>query len=176
MNREPLFKPEDVISTYTDAEACDDGTLVALNPKDRVTRTVWEWLATKAPKTNKPPNRWPVEMMGWFRAMSISKPEAAKLLSKYGLGAIAVRERIIADRKAAALSRGLISTNRQIAARIYEENIEGGIFKVLVQSKDDDLENGEIEGIAQFQSLIGTWLWILPNENGGMTLMFPEDY
>jgi hypothetical protein len=171
-----MFNAEDVISTYTDAQACDDGVLVALNPKDRVTRTVWEWLAKKAPKSSKPPDRWPVELMGWFSATKISKTEAAKLIAKHGQDAQRLFERIIADRKAAALSRGLITTNRQQAARIYSENIDGGIFKVLAQSKGDDLVNGELEGIAQFQSLIGTWLWILPNENDGMTLMFPDDY
>jgi hypothetical protein len=167
-----MFKVEDVISTYTDAQACDDGVLVALNPKDRVTRTVWNWLASKAPKTSKPPDCWPVEMMGWFRAASISKTEAAKLIVKYGRDAQHLFEQIIADRKAAALSRGLISTNRQRAAEIYRENIDGGIFKVFVLSK----ENGELEGITECESKINTTLWILPNENGGMTLMFPEDY
>jgi hypothetical protein len=174
--RNKMFKPEDVISTYTDAQACDDGVLVALNPKDRVTRTVWEWLVKKAPKTSKPPDRWPVEMMGWFRATAISKLEAAKLIAKHGKDAQPLFERIVADRKAAALSRGLITTNRQRAAEIYNENIEGGILRIFVQIKGDDLEDGELEGITECGSLINTTLWILPNENDGMTLMFPEDY
>lgn len=170
-----MFKAEDVISTYTDAEACDDGVLSALNPKDRVTRTVWEWLAKKAPKTSKPPANWPVEMMGWFRAATIPKVEAAKLIAKHGTDAQKLFERIVADRKAAALSRGLISTNRQQAARIYEGNIDGGIFKAYARSVGDDLEDGELEGLTD-GGKISTTLWILPNENGGMTLMFPEDY
>jgi hypothetical protein len=168
---ESLFTPEDVISTYTDAQACDDGVLIALNAKDRVTRTVWEWLTEKAPKTRQPPNRWPVDMMGWFGATSIKKDEAQKLIAKHGKDAQKVLDRIIADRKAAALSRGLISANRQQATRVYNENIDGGIFKAQVLEN-----NGQIESLTDISSLINTTLWLVPNENDGITLMFPEDY
>ena len=170
-NAESLFSPEDVISTYTDAQACEDGILIALNPKDRVTRTVWEWMVEKAPKSAQPPNCWPVEMMGWFKAASIKKAEAQKLIAKHGKDAQRILERIVADRKAAALSRGLIRTNRQQATRVYNENLNGGIFKAHALEN-----NGHIESLTEISSLVNTTLWLLPNENGGITLMFPEDY
>jgi hypothetical protein len=170
-NGNALFTPDDVISTYTDAQACDDGVLIALNAKDRVTRTVWEWLVEKAPKTSQPPNRWPVDMMGWFGATSIKKAEAQKLIAKHGKDAQKLFERIIADRKAAVLSRGLISTNRQQATRVYNENIGGGIYKAHALEN-----NGQIESLTEISSLVNTTLWFVPNENGGITLMFPEDY
>lgn len=170
-NTESLFTPEDVISTYTDAEACDDGVLIAINPKDRVTRTVWEWMIEKAPKTAQPPSRWPVDMMGWFGATSIKKADAQKLIAKHGKDAQRILEQIVADRKAAALSRGLISTNRQQATRTYNENINGGIHKAHALEN-----NGHIESLTDNSSLVNTTLWLVPNENGGITLMFPEDY
>ena len=170
-NTESLFTTADVISTYTDAQACDDGVLIALNPKDRVTRTVWEWLVEKAPKSSQPPNRWPVDLMGWFGATSIKKADAQKLIAKHGKDAQSVLERIVADRKAAALSRGIITTNRQQATRVYNENLNGGIYKAHA------LENsGQIESLTDISSLVNTTLWLVPNENGGITLMFPEDY
>lgn len=48
-----------------------------------------------------------------------------------------------------------IEQNRQEAMRIYEENIGGGIFKWNIKEEN---------------------LWLIPNENGGLTLMHPEDY
>ena len=125
-NAESVFSSADVISTYTDTQACDDGLLIALDAKDRVTRSVWEWLVEKAPKSSQPPNRWPVDMMGWFSATSIKKAEAQKLIAKHGKDTQKVLERIVADRKAAALSRGIITTNRHQATRVYNENINGG--------------------------------------------------
>jgi len=170
-NAESLFSPEDVISTYTDAQACDDGVLIALNAKDRMTRTVWEWLAAKAPKTSRPPANWPVEMMTWFRAEKISREDAQQLIAKHGKDAQKVLNRIMADRKAAALSRGLISANRSLASHVYEHNVGGGIYKVHA------LENsGHIESLTEISSLVNTTLWLVPNENDGITLMFPEDY
>ncbi len=170
-NAESLFTPDDLISTYTDAQACDDGVLIALNAKDRVTRTVWEWLTEKAPKTSQPPNRWPVDMMGWFKAASISKPEAQKLIAKHGQDAQKLFERIVADRKAAALCRGLIGRDRSQAERVYRNNTDGGILKAHAIEKD-----GQIESLTEISSLVNTTLWLVPNENGGITLMFPEDY
>src|SRR6266481_1477000 len=128
-NTESLFSAADVIATYTDAQACDDGVLIAINAKDRVTRSVWEWLVEHAPKTSQPPSCWPVDMMGWFGATSIKKAEAAKLIVKHSKDAQKVFDRIIADRKAAALCRGLIGRDRTQAERVYRDNIDGGILK-----------------------------------------------
>lgn len=60
---ESFFKPEDVISTYSDAQAVDDGVLVAVNAKDRVSRAAFEFLAAKTPMISRPPNKWPVDLM-----------------------------------------------------------------------------------------------------------------
>jgi hypothetical protein len=80
----PIFGPDDVISTYTDRQAIEDGILVAINERDRVTRTVWEYLVTKQPGGSQPPSNWPVAMMGWFRAAAMPKSEAAKIIAKHG--------------------------------------------------------------------------------------------
>ncbi len=161
------------ISVYTDANACEDGVLVSISQKDRVTRNVWEWLAENTPMTSRPPNNWPVEMMGWFRAGSITQKDAMKMIAKYGLDAQSKYEKQIRDKKAAALSIGLIGRDAKMAKRVYDENIGGGIHKVFAH-----VENGTITEITEKESA-GTGdvtLWMLPNENGGTTLMFPEDY
>lgn len=169
-----LFAPEDVIATYTDGQAVDDGVLVALNPRDRVTRTVWEWLVEKQPKDAKPPTQWPVDMMGWFGATKIPKTEALALITKYGREEAQKKfEQMIADRKARALAVGVIRTHEKQAARVYNENIGGGIYKLFA------IENERgIDMLTATDPGTGTRkvLWLLPNENGGTTLMFPEDY
>ena len=164
---------ENVISRYSDQNAVEDGILVAIGPKDRVTRTVWEYLAEKAPSGSKPPNCWPVEMMGWFQAEKISRQDAHKLLTEYGAERGQEKlNQIIADRKALALSKGLIGQHSRAAVRIYEENTDGGIFKIygLV-----DLQGKLFQLDAQPNGVFCTF-WLLPNECGGVTLMFPEDY
>lgn len=166
-----LFSPDDVVSTYTDAEACDDGVLIALNATDRVMCTMVNYLTEKAPKSSQPPSCWPVEMMTWFRAASISKAEAQKLVAKHGQEAQRLFEQIVADRKALALCRGLISRDRQRAVRQYEQNTDGGIFKLYAIEN-----NGQIAKLSESQEPNSTTLWFMPNENGGITLMFPEDY
>jgi hypothetical protein len=159
---EPLFTESDVISTYTDGQAIEDGGLVAINHKDRVTRSVWEYLVEKGPKDSDPPNRWPVDLMAWMAALSISGAD------------------LIAGRKAVALSLGLIGTHRDAAKRTFDENTDGGIYKLYVI----------LDGKEMIQTLSATMppeptakggvystLWLLPNEEtGGITLMFPEDY
>src|SRR5258708_4259968 len=158
------------ISTYTDAEACDDGVLIALDAKDRVPRTVWEWLIEKMPTTSDPPNRWPIDLMGWCRASSIKQDEAQKLIIKHGAEeAQKLFVRIVADRKTAAMTRGLISVNRQQAERVYRDNTDGGIYKKYAVEK-----NGRIESLTDVKT--DKTLWLIPNENGDITLMFPEDY
>jgi len=170
---------ENVISRYSDQNAVEDGILVAIGPKDRVTRTVWEYLAEKAPSGSKPPNCWPVEMMGWFQAEKISRQDAHNLLTEYGAERGQEKlNQIIADRKALALSKGLIGEHSRAAVRVYEENTDGGIYKLYPHIGEDGkfselavttLTNGEGKPINDV-------LWLLPNECGGVTLMFPEDY
>jgi hypothetical protein len=164
-----VFQEGDVISTYTDREAIEDGIIVAINPRDRVTRTVWEWLVEKQPKDSQPPNCWPVGMMGWFRAAAMPKSEAVKIIAEHGAEeGQRIYERMVRDRKAHALSIGLVDHYRDQARRIYDENTNGGIFKLQVQADGE-----QIRGIDPLGDIV---LWLLPNENGGISLMFPEDY
>ena len=145
------------ISVYTDAQAVEDGNLVAVTPTDRTTGAVWGWLLERLPKEAKPPNGWPVDMMGWFRAKS---------------------ERD----KALAASTGLIGMHARQARTVYEENIGGGIFTLaavvgkggLIMALWDDVEAAEARFIPD--GLEVRKLWLIPNEVGGVTLMFPEDY
>ena len=137
------------ISTYTDAEAVDDGVLVSINQRDRVTCAVWEWLnSTVDMKNANPPSCWPVDMMEWFTA---KKP----------------------DERVHAMTSAILDEKRKQATRVYEENTGGGIFqlwaKIDAKGKPIALEDTEPQGACKR-------LWILPNENDGVTLMFPEDY
>jgi len=169
------FDEMPIIYAYTDRQAVEDGILVALNAKDRVSRALWEYLVEKAPKGAQPPNRWPVDLMGWFAAAKISKVEALELVAKYGKDEAQRKfARMIADRKALALAKGIISTHAKQATRVYEENIGGGIYKLFAHEHNGtlaELKEGVLEPFAG-----DSVLWLLPNENGGITLMFPEDY
>lgn len=157
------------ISVYTDRDAVEDGVLVSVNERDRVSRACWEWLAQSTPLGSKPPNCWPVEMMGWFRAGDISPTEALKRIAKHGKEAQAKFEREVRDKKALALAIGLIGTHGPIARRIYENNEGGGIWAGWAV-----VQQGTIVG---FNENSGSQrLWLIPNEQGGLTLMFPEDY
>ena len=143
----------EVIYRYTDTQAQDDGILVALNGRDRMTRTVFDYFVKHVPDGPKPPGGWPVEIMGWFKR---SKNDP-------------VRD---AFNRAVALAKGLVGGYGAEARRIYDENIGGGVFKLAVLLANDKL-SGLTAGAAANE---GTLLWLMPNELGGMTLMFPEDY
>lgn len=136
----------EVISMYTDDMAVEDGILVPLNGQDRVTRACWEWMADKL--GDSPPDRWPVELMGYIGAES-------------------------GDDRALAAAKGLLGSWEKKARTVYEENIGGGIFTLWVRESDE-----AIIGItdSEFGDGEATRLWFIPNELGGMTLMFPEDY
>ena len=111
----------DVISTYSDSQAIDDGFLIAVNAKDRCSLALWEHLRERCPITESP-TRKPDELRDDYALF-----ECVRVLHSHG----------------------------DIAREIYEKNIGGGIA--------DTME-------------FGKKAWILPNENGGLTLMFPEDY
>ena len=138
------------ISIYSDQDAVDDGVLVAINDKgDRVTSAVWHWLETAMETMKKPPSCWPVDLFTFCAAKN---------------GAT----------RALAMTRGIIDTNRREALRVYNENIGGGIF-VLWPRVDVDDRPTVIEDFEPTDPLHKT-LWFVPNENDGITLMFPEDY
>lgn len=166
---EPLFKPEDVISVYSDSDAVEDGGLVALNSKDRVSRAAFEFLAKHTPMISKPPSNWPVDLMGWFQSEKMSKPEALKLIAKHGKDGVGLAfENIIRDRRAKALASGLLARDGATARRMYEENTDGGIYSIFAKVENDV--------ITELSLTSGEKLWILPNENDGLTLMLPSDY
>jgi hypothetical protein len=138
------------ISVYTDEDACEDGGLVAINQHDRVTHAVWTWLeSTTDMKNPMPPTCWPVDLMGFFTA----KKPADRVL---------------------AMCRGVIDTNRRQAKRVYDENTNGGILCLWVSheggygGRPTGLETREVGGQMK--------LWFIPNENDGITMMFPDDY
>jgi hypothetical protein len=169
------FEGFEVISQYTDSDACEDGTIVAITAKDRTTRNVWDILQRRAPAGSRPPNCWPVDLMGWFTAAKISKIEAAKMIAKEGAErGQALYEELIAGRKALALARGLIGQHAAAANRTYEQNIDGGIYKVYAVTGG----NGELASLEKElpAGLSYDIFWLVPNENGGITLMLPEDY
>lgn len=105
----------EVVSTYTDAQAVEDGVLVAVSGAHRVTRAAWEFIVERTP----------------------------------------IGEQIERDKAAHDFCVELINRDEAIARRVYDENIGGGIYCVWVD---------------------GRKMWLMPNENGGMSLMFPEDY
>ncbi len=139
-----------VISGYGDDAAVGDGILVPVGKRDRVTRTLWTFMAEGLGE--KPPNQWPVNLMGY-------------VMAKDG------------NDRALAASGALLDTWDREARRIYDENIGGGIFTLWV-----DVTSEGIQGIYQERDRTKderepmTRLWFIPNELGGMTLMFPEDY
>ena len=57
---------------------------------------------------------------------------------------------------ASAIGRGWIGRDGPMARRTWDENIGGG-----------DIHTLEFDGRV---------IWLIPNEIGGMTLLFPEDY
>ena len=135
-----------VISTYTDQDAVEDGVLVKLDDKHRVTRTVYDFLSTRIPAS--PPLRWPLSP--GLEAMYPYKDQ---------------------DFKLAALLAGLFSRYGARAKQIYENNEAGGIWFAAL-----DATNDTILGLRPGAEKGPFKLWLMPNELGGLTLMFPEDY
>jgi hypothetical protein len=60
-------------------------------------------------------------------------------------------------------SSALISKYGDRARKVYDENIGGGILKIRMCREFGSSSSART-------------LWLMPNENGGLTLMFPEDY
>jgi len=142
------FEGAEVVSEYTDKQALEDGVLVALSTQNRTTCAVYGWLTKVTTKwEHKPPSNWPVEMLSFFGSKT---PEY----------------------RAVIMARSLLVYHDKAARRVYDENIGGGIWKAVYHDTGHRLavhaENDAPAG--------GTVLWILPNEIGGLTLMFPDDY
>jgi len=56
------------IYAYTDETAVEDGFLVPLNNRDRITRAAYVALAKAAEFQTNPPNYWTVDLFGYCRA------------------------------------------------------------------------------------------------------------
>jgi len=120
----------EVVSTYTDAQAVEDGVLVAISKTDRVTAAAFEYLRESMP-VERIAADLPVELLDARR-----------------------------DCFAVGKARLWLAENDAEARRVWEQNIDGGIFKLHPNSLTTETRD----------------LWIVPNEVGGLTLMFPEDY
>lgn len=144
-----------VISSYTDEQAVDDGVLVEMGDRNRATQAVFSWLkeTVALPSWGVPPTNWPVELM-----MFCAAGRAIKAGTEGG-----------ARVKAEAAIRGLIGSCGPQARRIYEQNIGGGVWVRYYEPLAHALLQNDPKSDAKR-------LWMLPNEIGGMTLMFPEDY
>jgi hypothetical protein len=138
----------EVISSYPDSQAVEDGILVPITEQDRVTRACWEWMADRL--GDSPPNGWPVELMGYIGAAKGAEGR---------------------DDRALAASKGLTEQHRRQATRVWEENIGGGVYKLYADTRGE-----AIRGISGSDTTDDVTLWIIPNELGGVTLMFPSDY
>ena len=152
--QQQLFTDEDVISSYSDAQAVDDGMLVAIEKHDRCTHNLFAALVRDLPKGAQPPDRWPVSLMEWFSAGKGEKGD---------------------NQRALAAVKGMIGTHSPNARRIYDENIDGGILTLWIERKGDGAIIGLREQEADIQA-VAVSVWLIPNEVGGITAMFPEDY
>jgi hypothetical protein len=168
---EKLFgKP---IYTYTAQQAVEDGYLVAVTERDLVTRSVWNLLVAKTPLGSEPPDRWPVEMMGWFRAGSITQKDALKMIAKHGIEAQKKYEEKIRHDKALALAKGLIGSHDRQA----KQSEDAGRTYMLYALETNDVLSGlrteQPVGTGFDQKF--TTMYLRPNECGGVTLLLPED-
>ena len=145
-----------VIHSYTDEQAVDDGVLVKVGPRDRVTRAVWDFFVQHAPLGLMAPQHWPVDLGRWVGALGTEQER---------------------DTKAAALALGIMMIHAAAARRVYEQNIGGGIWKCRAVVRNGVLARLEVDAEhARPPGAEGTTLWLMPNELGGLTLLFPEDY
>lgn len=137
-----------VVVSYTDQDAVTGGVLIPPNDVDRITIAVWNFMCARAPENA--PYRWPFDSP----TSEAMYPYLKRVESKVIL-----------------LCRGITARYSLRAREIYENNEAGGIWYAALDHTDDTilgLRPGATDGLSR--------LWLLPNELGGVTLMFPEDY
>lgn len=153
--RQPLFRPEDVIAEYGDEQALDDGVIVAVSGRDRVTNTAFAWIQEHVGCKSQPPNRWPVDLFPWCSAER-DADRAGDLQ--------------VSARRAVAAVRGVIGTYQRQA---HERDQAGHMLELWADVRSDGV-HGLVE--QEPDNPHATRFWLVPNELGGITLMFPSDY
>jgi len=121
----------DVIYSYGDEQAVEDGILVAVSKIDRVTIAAWVWLEAQIAAAN---------------------------------------DNEVPDDEPLATATAWIAEHSAEARRVWSKNIGGGVFQLLYDSKAT-----RVVPLKPWDEMDGD-LWLIPNEVGGMTLMFPSDY
>ena len=124
----------DVIYSYGDEQAVEDGVLVAVSKIDRVTIAAWVWLE-------------------------------AQIAADHGGE--------VPDDEPRATATAWIAEHGKRAAEVWNENIDGGVFQLRTGYEGNTWRSFHATDEAEADI---THLWLIPNEVGGMTLMFPSDY
>ena len=149
------FEKEHVISEYGDEQAVEDGFLVAVSKRDRVTNTVFALFEHGVPLEAAPPSRCPVALLRWCGAKNTAT-------------------------RAVLMCAGLIEQWRD---RAHEEDRKDDrrIFSGFVLHTEDDPAQirGFLPGIPHDlfpEKCTSAKVWFCPNELGGVTMMYPSDY
>ena len=146
-----LFNPADVISTYSDAEAVDDGMIVALTPIDRVTHAVFCALEEgDRGDAEGPGMNLPVPLMSFIAAKN-------------------------AKERAVCYAVGLIDSWRGMAERA-DQATERSIYSGHLCFNADGMLVSFTEGPRDPGAGDTRKVWFVVNELGGVTLMYPSDY
>ena len=140
---------DEVISRYSDDQAVEDGVLVELTARDRMTSNCLAWLEENIPVDGSPPNNWPVPLFDWIGARGDK------------------------TRRAICAAKGLVgSFSISYCERQPDQSWAGHAMYAganrIGQLLRPDAKRGDR---ATYKVL-----WIHPNECGGVTLMLPEDY
>lgn len=150
MKERPLFTDVDIISKYTDEDAIDDGQIIAVNKRDRMTNGVFAFLSRAATDLDaRPPSCWPVPMLDWFRAKD-------------------------PDAKAVALAHGFIEENRKAA----DVPPPADFFTAYFITDANGRLTGSLRAVGEgVEGGAHKRVWLVPNdETHGLTLMFPSEY
>ncbi len=144
----------EVISQYGDQQALSDGVLVAVTDTDRCTRTLFEDLAQWLPD-DQPPNRWPIDLLTWCRGKQ-DGPTRAMSACK---GLCATSKLAVSQAEGSAVKRWFILANRE------KDRLAVPVIRTLIEHEP-----------TEDQQPSATTIWLLPNERGGVTMMYPSDY
>lgn len=149
----PMFGPDDIISTYTDAQAVDDGDLCNVGGGDRVTHGLWAHLVREWPVEGVP-SRWPVPLLRYVKAPTT----AAKVMLAAKCIIDDYRQETVSHWKQGEILSAFVVSQHNVIRHFYPGPMEPDLHWTQTAC--------EVRKV-----------WFLPNENNdGVTLMFPEDY